>query len=132
MHQLQRGRVDGVAAKITEEVRMLFEDDHINAGAGEQQPKHHSGGATADYTTGGSNLLRIDHFTTTVARQFARHGALSYPGMVFPCPQHPSELVAAPSRPGSAPEFLAVLSFDLLSPAIGHVFREEKCHSPVR
>src|SRR5262245_3173598 len=58
MHQLQRGRMYGVAAKVAEEVSVFFKDHHLNAGAGEQQPKHHTGWAATDNTTGGSDLLR--------------------------------------------------------------------------
>jgi len=50
--------MDGVAAKIAEEVPMFFEDYHFNSGAGEQQPERHSGGAATDNTTGSSDLLR--------------------------------------------------------------------------
>src|SRR5262245_49264216 len=56
-HQLQSGGMDGVAAEIAEEVPVLFKDYHLNAGAGEHQPKHHSGGAAPDNTTGGSDFL---------------------------------------------------------------------------
>src|SRR5262245_36374856 len=59
VHQLQRGGMDGVAAKVAEEVRVLFEHDHLNACAGEQQPEHHSGGAASNNTTSFSDLLRI-------------------------------------------------------------------------
>src|SRR5215475_14862318 len=59
MHQLQRGGMDGVAAKIAEEVPVFFKDHHLNAGAGEQQPKHHTGGAATDNTTRSSDVLRI-------------------------------------------------------------------------
>src|SRR5215475_5194101 len=58
MHQLQCGGMDGVATKIAEEVRVLFEHDHLNACAGEQKSKHHSCRAAADNTTGSSDLLR--------------------------------------------------------------------------
>src|SRR5262245_463884 len=51
MQQLPGGRMDGVAAKIAEEVPVLFKDYHLNAGAGQQQPKHHPGRAAADNTT---------------------------------------------------------------------------------
>jgi hypothetical protein len=51
--------MNGVAAKIAEEVPMLFEHNHFDAGAGQQQPEHHPGGAAADNTTCGSDLLRI-------------------------------------------------------------------------
>src|SRR5258708_1240436 len=42
MHQLQRGGVDGIAAKIAEEIRVFFEDEHLHTGAGEQKAEHHS------------------------------------------------------------------------------------------
>src|SRR5215470_6055365 len=64
--------MDGVAAKIAEEVAVLFKDYHLDACAGEQQPEHHSRGAGADNTTGGSDLscilLGLIHKLLSVAR----------------------------------------------------------------
>ena len=47
VHQLERGGVDGVAPEVAEEVGVLLEHQHRDAGAGEQEPEHHAGGAAA-------------------------------------------------------------------------------------
>src|SRR5262245_17421530 len=59
MHQLQGGRMDGVAAKIAEEITVLFKHDHFNTGAGKKQTEHHAGGTAAGDTTSGSDLSRV-------------------------------------------------------------------------
>ncbi len=46
-HQLQRGRMDRVAAEIAKEVGMLFQHHHVNAGAGQEKAEHHPGRAAA-------------------------------------------------------------------------------------
>ncbi len=48
MHDLHRGWVDGVAAKITQEVRVFFEHRHGAAGTGKQQAQHQPGRAAAN------------------------------------------------------------------------------------
>ena len=40
MHDLQCGRMDRVAAEIAQEIAVLFQHDDIDAGAGEQKPRH--------------------------------------------------------------------------------------------
>src|ERR1043166_672709 len=46
-NHLKGRRVDRVTAKIAQEVRMLFQNDDINAGPGEQEAQHHSGRSAA-------------------------------------------------------------------------------------
>ena len=41
--------VDGVAAEVAEEVAVLFEDDHFDAGAGEEEAGHHAGRPAAGH-----------------------------------------------------------------------------------
>jgi len=41
VQHLQRGRVDGVAAEITQKIRVLLEHRDAQAGAHEQQTQHH-------------------------------------------------------------------------------------------
>ena len=53
VHQLEGGRVDGVAAKIAEEVGMFFENDDLDPGACEQEAQHNAGGATSCDAAGG-------------------------------------------------------------------------------
>ena len=47
MHHLQGRGMDGVAAKIPQEIRMLFQHDDLDAGPRQQQAQHHPGGAAA-------------------------------------------------------------------------------------
>lgn len=53
-HHLQGGRMDGVAPEVAEEIRVLFQDQHFDAGAGQQQAEHHPGGAAAHDAASGS------------------------------------------------------------------------------
>jgi hypothetical protein len=51
MHELEGGGVDGVAAEIAQEVFVFFEDDDVDAGAGEEQAEHYASGAAAGDAT---------------------------------------------------------------------------------
>ena len=54
VHHFERGRMNGVAAKVAEEVRVLFEDHDVDARTRQQITQHHPGGAAAgDATSGG-------------------------------------------------------------------------------
>src|SRR6202022_765522 len=66
VHQLERGGVDGVAAKIAQKVCVLFEDEGFNAGARQEETEHHAGGAASYNAAGLCGLRRGD---------FRRHGA---------------------------------------------------------
>ena len=48
VHHLQRRGMHGVAAKIAEEVGVLFQHHDIDAGAPEQIAEHHAGRPAAD------------------------------------------------------------------------------------
>jgi len=48
VEELERRRMDGVAAEIAEEVGMLLEHDRTDPGASEQKPRHHPRRAAAD------------------------------------------------------------------------------------
>ena len=48
VHHLQRRGMHGIAAKIAEEVGVLFQHHDIDAGASEQVTEHHAGRAAAD------------------------------------------------------------------------------------
>ncbi len=48
VEQLERRRVNRVAAKVAEEVGIFLKDGRVDAGACEQYPEHHSAGATSD------------------------------------------------------------------------------------
>jgi hypothetical protein len=39
--------MDGVAAEVTQEISVLLEHHHLDAGAGEQITQHHAGGSTS-------------------------------------------------------------------------------------
>jgi hypothetical protein len=47
IQDFQRGGMDGVAAKIAEEIAVLFEDDDRDAGTGQEPAQHHAGGTAA-------------------------------------------------------------------------------------
>src|SRR5439155_13149228 len=48
VQDLQRRRVDGVAAEVAEEVGVLLQDGDVDPGPGQQQPEDHAGGPAAD------------------------------------------------------------------------------------
>ena len=47
VHDLQGRGMDGVAAKVAEEIGVLLQHEHIDAGAGEQESAHHAGRPSA-------------------------------------------------------------------------------------
>ena len=53
VHQLERRGMDGVAAKIAQEIAVLLQHDDIDAGARQQKAEHHAGRPAADDATGG-------------------------------------------------------------------------------
>jgi hypothetical protein len=53
VHQLESGWVDGVAAEVAEKVGVLFEDEDVDACAGEEETEHHASGAAAYYAATG-------------------------------------------------------------------------------
>src|SRR5208337_2272978 len=54
VEQLERGRMDRVTAKIAKEIRVLFEQDDIHAGARQKKSRHHARGPAArDAAAGG-------------------------------------------------------------------------------
>jgi len=55
---LQRGGVHRVAAEIAQEIGMLFQHDHIHAGAREEEPQHHACRTAAYDAAGGPPALR--------------------------------------------------------------------------
>ena len=57
VHHLQCRGVDGVAAEVSQEISVLFEDDHFHPGAGEKEAKHHAGWPSADDTAPHVHLM---------------------------------------------------------------------------
>ena len=53
VEDFEGGGVDGVAAKVAEEVFVFFEDGDGDAGAGEEEAEHDAGRASADDADGG-------------------------------------------------------------------------------
>src|SRR5579864_2809450 len=47
IHQFKSGRVNRVAAKVAQEIRMLFENVYIHADLCKQVSQHNSGGASS-------------------------------------------------------------------------------------
>src|SRR6202162_6162467 len=58
VNQLEGVRVNGIAAKIAEEVGVFFEDEDFNASAGDQEAKDHASGAASCDAAGGWRGLR--------------------------------------------------------------------------
>src|SRR5579863_8501908 len=59
MHHLQRRWMNRVATEVTQEVAMLFEHDHLDAGAREQKSQHHAGRAASHDATSSTYLLQF-------------------------------------------------------------------------
>src|SRR5712692_9908769 len=58
MNNFQSRRVNRVATKIAQEIRVLFEHDDVHTGAREQKPEHHARRSAArDAATGGKRFI---------------------------------------------------------------------------
>jgi uncharacterized protein with von Willebrand factor type A (vWA) domain len=55
VHDFESRRVDGVAAKVAQEIRVLLEHDDIDAGAREQEAEHHPGRPAAGNAASGAD-----------------------------------------------------------------------------
>ena len=55
-HELEGGGVDGVATKIAQEVGMLLQHHHVDAGAREQEAEHEPARPSADNAAPGGQL----------------------------------------------------------------------------
>ena len=49
--------MDGVAAEVSEEVIVFFEDGDVDTVAGQKETEHDAGGASADDAAGGGELV---------------------------------------------------------------------------
>jgi hypothetical protein len=68
VHDLQRGRVDGVAAKVAQKVRVLLEHDDVDARACQQIPQHHPGGTAAGDAASHAHLAHRSSLTRSAVR----------------------------------------------------------------
>ncbi|MND96221.1 hypothetical protein D3C80_885050 [compost metagenome] len=68
LHQFKRGGVDGIAAKIAQEIPVFLDHRHIYTAAGKQQAKHHTRRPTACNGNGGADVL--NRFTVIFRRDF--------------------------------------------------------------
>jgi hypothetical protein len=50
MHDLEGRGMDRIATKITQEIRVFFQNKHLDTGPGQEQTQHHPGGTAADNT----------------------------------------------------------------------------------
>src|SRR5262249_30049122 len=57
MHELERRRMDSIAAEIAEEIPVLLEHRHADSGARKQQTQHHAGRPAA-----GNAAAHSEHF----------------------------------------------------------------------
>src|ERR1700730_11659474 len=62
-HPLHGGRMSAVAAKIAQEIAMLFDDGDVDAGAREQETQHEPARPAANDATTGGQLLGCHHFS---------------------------------------------------------------------
>lgn len=66
VHDLERGRMNCVAAEVAQEVSVFFEDDDVHAGSGQQQAEHHPRRAAAgDAALGLQPFHSFDHSRRT-------------------------------------------------------------------
>jgi hypothetical protein len=57
VHHVEGRRVDGVATKVAQEVGMLLEHDHVDAGTRQQEAEHQAARPASDDAATGGNLL---------------------------------------------------------------------------
>jgi hypothetical protein len=57
VHELESGGMDCVAAKIAEKIGVLFEDEYVDAHAGEKETQHHARGAASCDAAVGTECL---------------------------------------------------------------------------
>ncbi len=58
VHQFERRGMNGVAAKVAEEIRVLFQNDNVDAGARQQKSQHDAGRPAAGNAAGGRDGRR--------------------------------------------------------------------------
>jgi hypothetical protein len=71
VHEFESGGVNGVAAKVTQEICVLFEDDYVDSGTRQEEADHHAGGTAPSNATAGFDRFRFlrhypDYFTQDV------------------------------------------------------------------
>ncbi len=64
VHDPQRRRVNRVAAKVAQKIRVFFKHDYVDAGAGQEKPRHQPSGTAAD--------------DATLGRKGSRHAVLRF------------------------------------------------------
>jgi hypothetical protein len=83
VQNLQRRRVDRVAAEVAQEVGMLLEDDDVCPRARQEQAEHHPGGTAARHDAPDPGRHgRSPHPRSVAPRLVARRGAVA-------CSEHP-------------------------------------------
>ena len=72
VHDLERRGMDGVAAEVAQEIGVLLEHHHLDAGAGEQIAQHHAGGpAAGDAAACGDGLRGMRRLSSLALRAMA-------------------------------------------------------------
>ena len=74
---LQGRGMDGVAAEIAEEVRVLLEHDHVDAGAREKEAEHHAGRSAAGNAAARNERFRRRRSVTYGKDWSVIHGSAS-------------------------------------------------------
>ncbi len=83
----ERGRMDGVAAEVAQEVGVLLQHHDVDAGARQQQPQHHAGGTAAGDAARGGDLV---HRTPVLSWSFRGRPTGRSPESILPVPPHSS------------------------------------------
>jgi hypothetical protein len=98
LHDHQGRGMHGVAAKVAQKIRVLLQNDGLDAGPSQQKPQHHAGRSTAGDTA--LNSQRVCHTLANIRRQHRS-----------PKPGGARHSPASPRRPVSHPVFAAAPSW---------------------
>jgi len=86
MQKIESGGMNCVAAEISKEITVFFEDQYVDAGAGQKIAQHHAGRATTDNAATSVQLFQVRSLSHTQAqakivteRQVAGYVLLLYP-----------------------------------------------------
>jgi hypothetical protein len=59
VEQVESGRMNRIATEIPEKITVLLKDDYVDAGAGQEVAKHHTGGTATNDTATSVQLIQV-------------------------------------------------------------------------
>ena len=65
--------MDRIAAEIAKEIGVLFQNDHLNAGAREEVASHHSGRSAADNDAASASVVHRFHRLSQIKNGFYKN-----------------------------------------------------------